>query len=898
VTDVPPHEAPVSERPGDGGRPPTFLRPPGHRSGFVLEPPEVPTWAVQRERLLSLLDVAVQQRLTVVVAPPGYGKTVLLSQWATRHPPWRVRWLTLTPELNDDIRFVDDLRRALERRTTRRQRRTHASAREVPGSAMGQFAVLLDVLDDMPPTVLVLDDFQALTDPSLLDDLGALLEEAPKLLHVVISSRVNPQHAYYRLRLSDALVELRQDDLALTHEEAAELIRRVSGRQLSKAQIAALVARTEGWAVGLQLAGVSLRQKADPDAFVESFIADDRHIADYLTEEVLHRQPPPIRSFLLMTSVLERMSGPLCDFVTRRSDSQAMLEELDRMSMFIVRLDPRRYWFRYHPLFRALLLHHLHDENPDLEHAVLRRAANWHLTRGELAEAVTYFAQEGDFDAVLEASVEYGGDMLAQGHPTTVARWIESVPQETRIRRVDALLLHAAALIVGEEPTARGAEALGEVDDHGDAEPGIRIVADLLRSYLALRQSAPGEAITAGRRVLDATNDNPGVVLPNVLGLTGSREDVLAGANTAIGMALLQQGHLDAARARLESAIDEGHFFTQVRALGALSLVEAWSGRLRVADQLAARAIALARHLGLDHGPIIADACLTLAHVALRRDQEDRARELLDKTEMHAKRIRSRLVSVSVANERALLALAGNQPAAGFTILAARRARMQTSMPSTLIATRRAIEAQLYCALGDFENAAQALELAPVETCEIAAARLQLAVERGDLQTAREVLARWPDGPTPRAQRERLMWDAVLAHLEGDEARAQATFAAVVAEAEAEHDVGMFTTSGRLLLRPARALYRIMPTAFLRSIIERPQASGAGRPANDLLEQITEREHMVLSLLPTRLSNVEIANQLDISLNTVKTHLKHIYRKLGVARRREAVGVAERLNML
>jgi LuxR family maltose regulon positive regulatory protein len=423
-------------------------------------------------------------------------------------------------------------------------------------------------------------------------------------------------------------------------------------------------------------------------------------------------------------------------------------------------------------------------------------------------------------------------------------------------------------------------------------------VSSLLRSYVSLRSGAPGAAVDAADRALAIATAHPEARVPDLLGLTGASGDVVAAAHMSRGIGLLYEGSLDAARSTLETAVDRGHLLPRVHALGSLALVNAWSGQLRVAEQLATRALALARELGVEQEPMTLDAFVALVRVMRRRDRLEEARHHLAEAEARATISRRRPASMLIANERALVEGAANLPAAGLAALASQRADELVRMPPRFVARRHAVEALLELALGDHEAAARTLDLAPAPILDIVSLRVRLAAETGDLRGARAWFARWPDEPMPEAERQRLLWDALLQNLEGDESAALVTLGKAIAKAEPEHDVGLFHSAGPLVLRPARALYRNAPSAFLRAVVERLVAPTKAPPAKELFEQITEREYAVLRLLPTRLANQEIADRLGISLNTVKTHLKHIYRKLGVEGRRDAVATAERMNLL
>jgi LuxR family transcriptional regulator, maltose regulon positive regulatory protein len=866
-----------------------------------VTPPDVPATAVARARLVALLEPAIQRRVTTVVAPPGYGKTVLLSQWAAANPQRNVRWLTVEPEHNDALQFARDVHVALGSSPGAVEATIAGFDSHDPDGIAAFFTALAADLDNAPPTTLVLDDFHRLSNPSLLDGMAALLEHLPPWVHVVIATQVDPPLRHYRLRLQDALVELRQEDLAFRRDEAAELIRRLTGRELVSPRLDALMGRTGGWAVGLQLAAVSLRDRSDAAQFIETFAADDRHVADYLTEHALRHQPAATRQFLLSTSVLTSMNGQLCDHVTRGSGGQSMLDDLERRSMFIARLPGRNGWFRYHPLFRALLRQHLREEDPDQELLLLHRASEWHLARDEVAAAVDYLVEAAAWDDVLDVASTYGRAPFSQGRAAMVVRWIDRVPRSAWEDRPHILLLHAAASIVAGY-LSDATEKLDAIDALATATEGDRAMADVLRARWALQQGATKSSIAAADRVLHAVDHVVDTHLPRLLGILGSRDDLRAAAVHTRGMALWHLGK-PGARTTLDAVVhDGGDAVWEILGLGSLALVDAWSGRLTSARALGAEALDLARQLELTQQPVSTDAYLALAHVARERDELDRCATFLREAARWASPGRRPVSAELVRIEQALLASAAGGPADGLTVLSAHRARARPHPVHTpaVSARYRALEARLLTMTGDLNGAERALDLAADETSDVTAARVLLAVERGDIQAARAFVAHWPVDPDPRPARELRLWLAILDHLDGDEKTAASRLATVVDDAEAEHDIGVFRAAGHLVLGPARALYRIAPTSFLRTVVDRLAETATHRPgpAKELVEQLTERESMVLVLLPTRLPNDGIAERLGVSPNTLKTHLKHIYRKFGVARRSEAVAAAERMHLL
>jgi LuxR family maltose regulon positive regulatory protein len=345
----------------------TKLHVPGTRPGFV-----------PRARLADRLEEGLDRKLVLVSAPAGSGKTALLADWAGRNRR-PVAWLSLDPGDNDPVRFWRHAAAALD------QVRPGIAAKvaallgpPAPRSFRGVVTAVINEIAAQPAgeeIVLFLDDYNLIGSQRVHESVTFLIEHSPPGLHLMLASRADPPLGLARLRAGAQLAEVRADDLRFTPAEAAALLSRAAGEDLPDAAVAALTSRTEGWAAGLQLAGLSLRGRPDIDEFVAAFDGSHRYVLDYLTGEVLDRQPADVRAFLLETSVLDRLSGALCDAVTGRGDGQAMLEEIERANLFLVPLDEVRGWWRYHHLFADLLRKRLQRERPGRAPRLRRAAA-------------------------------------------------------------------------------------------------------------------------------------------------------------------------------------------------------------------------------------------------------------------------------------------------------------------------------------------------------------------------------------------------------------------------------------------------------------------------------------------------------------------------------------------
>ncbi len=395
---------------------------------------------VHRPRLSERLSRGVESKLTLVSAPAGFGKSTLLAEWLASVPAdgRSTAWLSLDQGDNEPASFWTYLIAALQ--TVRPRIGVSALAMlqtPQPPSIEAGLADLLNELSALPDDiVLVLDDYHAIEAHDIGAGMAYLLEHLPHQVHLVIATRADPVLPLGRLRGRGELVEIRAADLRFTPDEAAAYLNGMMGLDLAAPDIAALEARTEGWIAALQLAALSMQGREDIAGFIAGFSGDDRYIVDYLVDEVLQRQPDRVRSFLLETSILDRLSGPLCDAVTGQGGGKAMLEALDRANLFLVPLDDRRRWYRYHHLFADVLRAHLLDERPDQVPELHRRASEWYEQNDERSEAIRHAMAGEDFDRAADL--------------------VELAIPAMRQRRQEAALLGVARWHCPTSPSARG----------------------------------------------------------------------------------------------------------------------------------------------------------------------------------------------------------------------------------------------------------------------------------------------------------------------------------------------------------------------------------------------------------------------------------------------------------
>jgi LuxR family transcriptional regulator, maltose regulon positive regulatory protein len=864
--------------------------------------PQVSPFAVFRADLVRRLDEAVRSKVTLLVAPPGYGKSMLLAQWAAASARRRIAWLTLDSADGNAVTFARSLITSLQ--TVHADVGLAAAERiGTSGASMGDEFVfsLLDDLAHVPDTVIVFDDVETVRNGAVLDELAVLVEQAPACIRVVLSSRSDPPLALHRLRVRGELTELRQDQLKISEADAAEVIRRVARTGLSPAQVHVLVRRTEGWPAGILMAALSLRGRTNADEFVQTFSGDDRNVADYLADEVLARQPTEVREFLLDTSVLRRMSGPLCDAVTERTDSQRILEHLERSGLFVVRLDDRRRWFRYHSLLRDLLRFELRASDRARQRERLKRAAAWHIEQNDLEIAADYLVASELWDELIGFLRAHGRSLVERGTIGAVSGWLEYLPDEIASRSDVQLTLAATHTIAGR--TLAADEILARVDRTCQLTPLEGAFSDALRAGMVqfhLPADRALEAADRGLRRLDGVaSDTPTV---EILGL--SSPDYLRGAlKVSRGRALHDLGEIAAAYDALSEVVEQGQgpfLALNVAATGSLAVLAAQRGELNRAQYLAVRALHIARQSGLESRVACADAYIAFAQFRRERNQLDRAAMSLDEAHHRIRRNGRHVLLWLHTVEAALLALAQEQPDAGLALLTQRRVEGQPPPSPYTSARIVAVEARLFVAAGDAPRAMEVLDAYDgLRVADIAVAETAAAVAARDLESARKVLARFPEAETRRSLVEHLLWKAIVEDLDGEHRLGRELIQESVTNAEREGLARVYLDAGTHGWRLLRSLYHVEPSPFLRHLVDQPvappppQATVVG-----IVEQLSDREILVVRYLPSRLSNPEIARNLYVSVNTLKTHLKHIYRKLGVANRSEAIEMAESLGLL
>jgi len=813
------------------------------------------------------LTEGLQGELTVVCAPAGFGKTALLADW-TRRGGRTVAWLSLDTADNDAVRFWRHAAAAIGMAGPGTQ---PAELLRSPCSPQAVVATLVNELAAAPGEVtLVLDDYHLIESQPVHRSLGLLLGHLPAGLRLVVASRSDPPLPLARLRARGQLTEIRAAELRFTREEAAALLRTAAGRDLPESAVAGLVIRTEGWAAGLQLAALSLRGREDVAGFVASFSGDHRYVLDYLAEEVLERQPERLRGFLLETSVLDRLCGPLCDAITGGTDGQRLLEAVERANLFLTPLDEVRGWWRYHQLFADLLRARLAQERPERLPRLHGAAAAWLDGHGLVDHAIQHALLAGDTTAAAELVERNIEPMLGRGETT---RWRATRPAEP----------DQGPTLAGDQ----GATVTGWLDalpaDVVQSRPRLCAI----RAILAVIAGQGGElehwVDTAERALAAASTEEPIGSGSDQVGWAGSPLADMPGTIAILRADLARlRGDADTAirlTRQLVSRLAPAERVLRFNAEWNLARANWVNGDLSRAEQALAELIAAARVAGEHY--LILTVCWELGRVQRARGRLGAA-------------LATYRQALGIGTELGSPAL----PALGIARLGVaavlyERGELTTApedSPSYAREPEHLMLARVLLSQGEPGRACRLLER--LRAAAAAQQRTGSLIELGPLR-ARALAA------------------------SGDQADALAALAEAVTLAWPEGYLRVFTGEGAALstlldqLIAARrrgvALAAGVPWAYLgqlRGTLTPGEGGAALPPASavpgtaGLAEPLTSRELEVLSLLGVGMANQQIARELVVAPETAKKHVSHILGKLGAANRTQAAARARALGLL
>jgi LuxR family transcriptional regulator, maltose regulon positive regulatory protein len=864
---------------------------------------------VSRPRLIERLNEGLYGKLTLISAPAGFGKTTLVSAWLAdcKRPG---AWLSLDEGENDPARFLTYLVAAVQTiaPTIGKGLLGVLHSPQPPSTEALLTTLLNDLTTIRDPFVLVLDDYHVLDAQPVDQALTYLVEHLPPQMHLVIATREDPRLPLTRLRARGHLTELRAADLRFTSSEAADFLTHVMGLPLSAEDIGLLATRTEGWIAGLQLAALSLQGHHDATRFIQSFTGSHKFVLDYLVEEVLEQQPERIQTFLLRTSILDRLCGPLCEAVVLdpAASGQATLEALEHANLFLVPLDHERRWYRYHHLFAELLRQRLRqrsasspEEAESQVNALHLRASVWYEAQGLELEAFHHAAAAHDVERAARIMMEGKRIPLhLRGAMTTLLDWLASLPPTVLDARPWLLVRYASGLLVigqttGVEEKLQAAEAALQGTELDEKTQDLIGQIATARATLATSQLQVDTMLAQSRRALEHLHPN------NLVFRTT--------AYCTLGFAYLLQGDRAAAHQAYTEAIalsqaSGNTFFTLIATSGLGTLQEA-ENRLHQAAKTYRHVLQLAGDMPQ---PIIYEAHLGLARICYEWDDLESAEQHGEQS-LHLARQYEGDVDRFVACEvfLARLKLAQGDVAGAAALLASTSQSVRQQHFVSRLPEVAAAQVLTFLRQGNVVAAAQ---LAEMHDLPLSQARVLLA--EGDPTAALAVLAPW------RGQVEAKEWadewlkvlvlEALAFQAQGDQDQAVHLLLDALALAEPEGLIRLFVDEGRPMahLLAAAAAQGRMPD-YLGKLLAACEAEAQQYDdqsylpsAQSLLEPLSPREREVLQLIAQGLSNQEISERLVIALETVKGHNKKIFGKLQVQRRTEAVARARALGLL
>jgi LuxR family maltose regulon positive regulatory protein len=896
----------------------------------ILAPP-TPSYLIIRRRLLDRLERGAQGPLTLLSAPPGAGKTILLASWLqTRRQPGPVAWLSLDEDDNDASRLAADLLDAL--RAAGVIRRGSALDRLVPpqGARADVFlAMLVNGLAKLRgPFLIALDDVHELVSPQARAMLDFLVRHAPRQCRLLLSGRADPPIQVERLRVSGELSELRGGDLAFDRDETGKLYRQM-GVELCEADVEMLWQRTEGWVAALRLAGLSAQSHREPQRFVAEFAGTERAVADYLVSEVLARSPAERRAFMLRTSIVDSLCPELCDALTGVEGSAGLLTALERSGAPVEMMSANGPWYRYHPLFRELLRANLGHAQPQEVPLLHRRAARWHEDRGHVRSAIRHALAGQSWEQAGTLIEENWLELFISGASRSMRAQMGELPGEVVAANPRLSLAFAGSRL--EDGDLRGAEehlshARSACEIEADARSALSFAAvALLRARLV--GDAAQARLHAGR-------------LSELAGTPGESRwpSLRSFAQANLGATLLWTEAPDLAEASLREALalarECGSAHLELDCRAQLACAGLLGGRLDRAEQAALEALALARRHGFDESPAAACAYLSAGAAAYWCGEHERAEGLAGNAVSAAAaaslsvRLACRVLQAAaraacgprsareaiVELDAVAAALADQAPAPPAFL----RAYLDRTRVRTLLAAGEAEEVAAGAALAageadadaagamlaatDADPAARAWLSAP---CAEAALRARPSQPELARRLARSVCDAPPEHsprlePRRAPQVEAWLVLALIEREDGEHEEAARALERALDLAEQEQLCAPFLTdAGVAELLERQAQHGTEHPALLEVLLDGlGRQAGAGATPAPLATPLTEREMKILRYLPTMLSNAEIGAETYVSLNTVKTHLRSIYRKLDANNRADAVARARSLGLL
>lgn len=881
---------------------------------------------VSRSRLFDCLNAGLDKALILVSAPAGYGKSTLVSSWLRRIEAPSA-WISLDEGDNDPIRFLQYFFLALQKIFPTLQPDLLAAFQAGQPSAFESLLnLIINELAGLSTSfVLVLDDFHAIHAQPVLDMVSYLLQHVPPQMHLALLTRTDPPFPLTYLRARNQLVDIRADHLRFTQDEISHFLNVVIGLDLSAEEISAIEARTEGWIASLQLAAITMQGIDDTHRFVTAFTGSHYYIMDYLTEEVLKRQPERVQLFLLQSSILGRMCGPLCEAVVdpgafEQTGGQAILEDLERMNLFLIPLDNERRWYRYHHLFSEVLNRRLEHLDPDMPAELNWRASQWYERSNLIPEAIQHSLAAGNRDHATALIEQNGVLLLIRGEVTTLLKWIEAVEPYARARPWIYIFKAWAYALTGNLDQVDGmlntAEELISTLDPTDEVSTMKGTIAAARAHQANIQGKALLAANFARQALE--------YLPDVDLVSRSLRTV---ATSLLGDATSMSGDLEVARqdylesARISQTAGDIHLTIVINSNLANIMVE--QGSLRQAAEIYSETLRLATQTDGQQAIIAGRVYVELCQVYFEWNRLKEASQFVQQSLSLCKRwgnldllavgyvMLARLELVRRYSEKVQEAMLAAEHIANNYDLAPRYGKWVKSNLARWWITEGNFERALDFAQQCGVNSSIALSPQILSEVEITYPQepgyiifLRLLVAQGEYDRALALSQRLFGVAEPARRIGRMIEVLALQALafqgKKDMARAVEALEKAFALAQPEGFVRVFLDEGEpmaklLFLAKSRRKGQGYASRLLYELGEVSKREPA--PAQLLVKPLTSREIELLKLIEAGYTNQEIADTLVISMPTVKRHISNIYTKLGATSRTQAVALGKELEL-
>lgn len=887
-------------------------------------PPPRSNW-VQRTHLTDRLGKITHYKLTLISAPAGFGKTTLLSEWISRSET-PITWVSLDEGDNDPasfLKYIINALQAIEPNAGKAALSLMKSPQRPPIASI--MISLVEALSNIPSDcALVLDDYHFIDAEEIHKMVVFLIDRMPPQVHIVIGTRVDPPFPLARLRARNHMLEFRVSDLSFSLDETSRFLSKTISLKLSSDEIVKLDSRTEGWIAGIQLTALSMRGRKDIHEFIRTFAGDDRHIVDYLAEEVLNLQPGKVQNFLLQTSILTRLSGPLCDFITDGKGGQEMLVDLEKANLFIIPLDNKRRWYRYHHLFADLLQQRLHQTHGDRFHELHKRASEWFKQNGFGEDAIEHALMAEDFNQASRLVEEHSEAIWQYGEPTRLFRWIKALPDAYVMSRPNLCISYAWVLSEsGQKKTAerclRTAEKIiDSTADNGKIKPPTgestrlnslsnrelqgRIAA--IRAYMATDRGDIQNIVKFSEQALKWLHKEDSTWRAGV-GISSGIANSLQGDNISAIKALSEA-------VTASKAADNINFYLIASFWLVIRLK--YNGQLPRAIETCRRLLIIVNEEKLAHTVIGGTLFGVWGEILYELNELDEAlhfvRKALNQTEQA-----HHVGSLGWAYYVLLKILVAKHDFSGVqeSIDKIERLERSSEVPSWVTHVIEAWKARIWLMNGSLDKAIKWVEerklkldddLTPWrETEHIMFARILIAQDR--TKDAIRLLERlgkeWKTGGRILNRIEILVVKALALHKQRNITKASATVGEALSLGEAGGYIRIFLDEGPPI---AELLENVLdtridaPKAYVKKLLSAFRLNKLIKADDGLVEHLSEREMEVLRLIAAGLSNKKITASLFVSLSTVKTHLRNIYGKLNVHSRTEAIAKAKALELL